>query len=127
MTSLHVADAPIEEWQLHVVEHVERTDEVERLEHEAQRLVAELCQAVVAQCRVNLCATQFHRAAGGFVEQSHDVEQGRFAAARWSHDAQELAFLYVDVYVLQCLSFNLLSAIDFVDFCQFDNCFHNVN
>ena len=75
LDALAAAHATIDKGQLYVVKHVECGDEVEALEHEAQRLVAQFGQLIVAQFGVDACATQLNLAAGGLVEQSHDVQQ----------------------------------------------------
>ena len=113
--ALAAAHATVDERQLHVVEDVERRDEVERLEDEAQRLVAQFSEAVVAQFRVYLRAAQLNLAARWLVKQSHDVEQRRLAAARRPHDAQELALAHFEVHILQRLCLHFVGTVDFVD------------
>ena len=105
--SLAAAHTTVDERQLHVVNHVERRDEVERLEDEAQRLVAQFGEAIVRKLRVDARAAQLNLAARRLVQQSHDVQQRRLAAARGAHDAQELALADFEVHILQrlCLHF----------------------
>ena len=120
------AHATIDERYLHVVQYVERRDEMEALEHEAQRLVPQLSEFVVRQLGVNDGAAQLDGAACRFVKQAHDVQQRRFAATGRPHDAQELALLYFNVHILQSLCFHFVRTIDFVNLSQFDYSFHNV-
>ena len=107
-------DLTVEQRQFHVVQHVERVDQMERLEDEAQCLVAEGCQFLVLHA-LHTCTGYLDGAAGGRVEQAHDVEQGRLAAARGAHDAEELTLRNGEVHIFQRLCFNLVCTVNLVD------------
>ena len=103
-------DVAVEERQLHVVKHAERGDEVEALEDEAERAVAEGSELLVLHA-AGLLPVNLDAARRGRVEQAQHVEQRGLAAARRAHDADKLSFADVQVDILQSQGFNLVGAI----------------
>ena len=66
----------IKQRQLHIVNYVERINEVEALEHKAQLLVAECCKLLILHILYQ-SAIDFNGSACGRVEKSHDIEECR--------------------------------------------------
>ena len=85
---------------------------MEALEHEAESLVAQTCESLVFQA-FGCAAAEFDGAGGRFVEQTDNVEQGRFAAARRTHDADKLAGVDVEVDTVERLSLDGFRTVDF--------------
>src|SRR3546814_7554632 len=78
----------IEQRQLDILAHRQFIDQVEALEDEADRGLADLGEAALGQPR-DLFAVKNIRAARWAVEHPHQVEQRRFAAPRRPHDRDE--------------------------------------
>ncbi len=92
LATLRGRDLAIEQGKLHVVQHVQGIDQVEALEDEAQLLVTEGGQLLVAHA-YRIHAVDLDRAGGRQVQQAHDIQQGGLPASGGSHDAEELALL----------------------------------
>ena len=75
-----LGNAQISEWQFHILLHVQFIDEVETLEHEAYLPLANLRPLTFLEF-AHLLAIKKVGSASGIVEQSQDIEQGRFATA----------------------------------------------
>ncbi|MEC5149951.1 hypothetical protein RCH22_001592 [Cryobacterium psychrotolerans] len=92
---------PVEsEWQGDVPPHVQRRDEVERLEDEADPAAAQDRQFRVAQAG-DLGITQPNPAGACLVQSRHDVHQGGLARAARPHDRRELATTDADGHVVE--------------------------
>src|SRR6266516_599273 len=93
---------PDVEWHLNVFAGGERRDQVERLEHHADLLVANGGEPALAHAR-DLDPIDEDLAAGRVVEPGDDAEQRAFAAARRPDDAHELAALDAEADAVQDL------------------------
>ena len=91
LAPLGVRHPAVEQRDLHVVEHAQIGDQVERLEDEPDLLVADRGQRAIAVAG-DRRAVELHRALGRRVEQADQVEQRALAAARRPHDRDELPF-----------------------------------
>ncbi len=111
LPALRGGDLAVEQGQLHVVQHVQGTDQVEALEDEAQPPVPEGGQLLVAHAR-RVHPVDLDRAGGGQVQQAHEVQQGGLPATGGAHDAEELAAPHLQVHVLQRDGLDLPRAVD---------------
>src|SRR5262249_46950397 len=78
------------EHQAHVLEHVERRDEVEELVDEADVRAAEERACRLAE-RAHLAAVELDRAGVGALDAAHDVKERRLARAAAAPDRDDLA------------------------------------
>ena len=86
--------------QLDVFERGEHRDQVERLEDEPDVFVAPARDLTVAQ-RTEIFTEHCDGAAGGAIHRGDQVQQGRFAGARRSHERDEFAFVDLDGGVVE--------------------------
>ena len=100
--------------QLHVVEHGKVVYQVVALENKADFQVAQARQLPVGK-RLHSAAINLNGAAGGLVEQAHQAQQCRFAAAARPHDGHELAPVDGHVHAVQGHSFDGFGLVDFLD------------
>ena len=70
------------------------------LEDEADVFVAEACELVAGEPQ-HVLAGNFHCPGVGFVERSHDLQQGGFSCSAGSDDADYLVGLDVEVYAFE--------------------------
>src|SRR5690606_16338298 len=94
-----------------VVEQVQVGNQVEALEDETELLVAQFRAGVVVQA-AHVHPVQPVLAAGEFLEQAGDVQEGGLARAGGAGDRDELAFLDVDVKAAQGVRFDHVGAVD---------------
>ena len=90
--ALRCRDVEVAQRQLDVLVDVELVDEVEALEHESDISFAELGTLLLLEVR-HLGAQKFIGTAGRIVQQAQDIEERGLAAARRTHDGDELAVL----------------------------------
>ena len=112
----------VEQRKLHIVDHIQRADQMERLEDKPQRPVAELCQPAVAHGRGDHIPVQLQRSARRSIQQADDIQQRRLAAARRPHHAEKFSLFHFQVHILQSLGFNLIHPVDLIDPGQSDYC-----
>ena len=105
------AGLAVKERQFYIIQDVQRVNQVERLEDEAQAVVAEVGQLAVGHARRRR-AGNLDGARGGRVKQPDEVQQRGFAAARGAHDTEEFTLFDRQVHVLQGDGFDLLRAVD---------------
>ena len=77
----------------HVAETRQVIEQVERLEHEADRLVAELARACASPAAMRVDTEHLDLAGVGLIEAADDVEQRRLAGARLADERDQLAVL----------------------------------
>ena len=99
---------------LHILLHTNAADEVEGLEDESQLFSSQASQLVIRGL-ADVLAKEQETAVCGPVETAHDVQEGGFAAAGGSHESDELALIYLQVYALENGKFALTDAIIFLD------------
>ena len=92
----------VDERQLDVMQRVGARQQVERLEDEADFLVADTRQLVVAQI-AHLLAVQPVLAARRGIEAADQVHQGGFPRAGWAHARDEFILLDLDIDAAQCV------------------------
>src|SRR5690242_18702040 len=83
-------DVVIEQSEFDILADRELVDQIEALEDEADVVLARLGKRDFGEAR-DLLAVEHVGPAGGAIEHSHDIQQGRLAAAGWAHDGDELA------------------------------------
>ena len=111
-------DAHVDQRQLDILEDIQLVDQVERLEDEADVALAEL-RAVFLSETAHLVVQQHIAARCRVVQQAQNIEQRRFAAARRTHDGDELPLLHFERNAVQCDGLdlfgteNLLEVLDF--------------
>ena len=105
------AGLAVKERQLDIVQDVQRVNQVERLENEAQTMVAEVGQLAIGHARRRR-AGNLNGARRGRVKQPDEVQQRGFAAARGAHDTEEFTLFDRQVHVLQGDGLDLLRAVD---------------
>ena len=91
-----LAVAAVDERQLDVLDRVEPRQQIERLEDEADVLVADRRELVVRELP-DVLAGEDVFAAVGDVETAEDVHERRLARPRGAHDRHELALVDVEV------------------------------
>ena|GEM_PF-6272803 len=104
----------VQQRQLHVIQYIQRINQVERLEHKPQLPVTESRQFPVLHA-VHLNAGYFNRSAGRRIQQTHNVQQSRLTATGRTHDTEEFPLVHFEVYILQRYGFNLVRTINLVD------------
>ena len=92
LLALRGADVQVAQRQLNVFIYVQFVNQVETLEHEADVTLAEARTSLLFQL-THLLSQQLVGASCGIVQQTQNVEQCRFAAARWSHYSDKFAVL----------------------------------
>ena len=100
--------AAVHEGQLDVLDGVEAREEVERLEDEADVLVADRGELVVGQL-ADVLARQLVRAGVGDVEAAEHVHQRRLARTRRAHDRDEFAGVDIEVDAGEGVHLDLLT------------------
>ncbi len=93
--------------QLHIFEHREIADQVERLEDEADLSVSN-AGALIGVDVLHRCAVERVAAAGRRIQQTQDRQQGRFAAARRPGNRHVLAFGDIEVHAGKRVGFDLV-------------------
>ena len=93
LVALGGGDVRVEQRQLDVLERGGARQQVEALEHEAERLVADARELVGVQPR-DLLAVEAKLARRRLVEAAEDVHQRRLARARRAHHRDELALVH---------------------------------
>src|SRR5579872_5160394 len=86
---LVAVDAGRRKLRLDVLERVQRRDQVERLEDEAEGAQAQLGEVAVSE-RAEVAALEEHRAARRAVERAEELQQRRLAGARRPDDRDDL-------------------------------------
>jgi hypothetical protein len=81
------------------------------LEDETDLPVADLGQAIVIHL-THVLPVQQISATGGHVQRAYDVHQGGFAGARWPHDGQHLARMYLQRDAAQGMHLQVAHAVD---------------
>ena len=84
---------------------------MEILEYEAYAGIAEGSQGAVAHAFDGL-AGDFDSAGSRTVEQTYDIEQCGFTAARWTHNAHKFAFIYCKIHIVESHSLDFARAIE---------------
>jgi len=110
----------VQQGHLHVVQDIERGDQVEALEDKSELGVAEAGGLAGIETRDGL-AVQLHGTGRGLVEQSGDVEQGGLAAAGGAHDTYKFSFAHFEVDVVESHGLDLGSSVDFGNFDKLDH------
>ena len=100
--------AAVDQRELDVLDRVEAGEQVERLEHEADVLVADRRELIVAQLADDLARERVYPRIR-CVEAAEHVHQRRLARAGRAHDRHELAGVDVEVDALQRLDLDLLA------------------
>jgi hypothetical protein len=113
---LHVR---VHQRQLDVVERVGARQQIERLEHEPDLLIADVRHLVVGHGRY-LLVLELVGALGRSVETADDVHERRFAGARRSHDRDVLVLRDVEIDAVQCVHFLGADLIDAVEIADLD-------
>jgi hypothetical protein len=111
--------ATVDQWQLHILEDGEVTNEIEALENEADFAVPD-ASALREREIGHLVAIQHVGAVGRRVEQTEDGQHCRLATARWSGNGDVLALLDFQVDASQGVCFDLVGVEDFLDAIQAD-------
>ena len=104
----------IKQGQFYIIQHIQRVNQVERLEYEAQLHVTESSKFLVLHA-VYLSACYFDGTACRRIEQTHNVQQRGLTATGRSHNTQEFSLIHFEVNILQCYGFNLVRTINLVD------------
>ena len=99
----------------------EHRHQVVELEDEADVRGAPARKLVGAEA-VDPLSLDPHAAAGRRIQPADEVEQGRLARARRTHESHELALSYVEVDVMQHLHLLLAADIGLADVAQLDQC-----
>jgi hypothetical protein len=89
-SALSPAKAAVDQRQCHVVDRVGAGEQLERLEHEADPLVAQPCELAVVHAG-HVAPGDPQGAAARSVQASQQVHEGGLAGARRAHDGDELA------------------------------------
>jgi hypothetical protein len=90
--SLAARDTGVEQRQLHVLERARAREQVEALEHEADRTVADLGQRIAIE-RGDVVAVEQIKAAARPIEATDHVHQRGLARSGRAHHRHEVAFL----------------------------------
>jgi len=86
----------------HILQSRELRQQLMELKHETDMLVAEVGKFVGGQL-VDIDVIDDDSAAVGLVECANDLQQGGFAGSGWSDDADDLAFVDVQVNTFEHL------------------------
>jgi hypothetical protein len=117
---LAAGQAAVEQREFDIVDHAQVGDQVEALEHEAERAVAQLRHFLVA-VRGDGRAADLHAALARPVEQADEIQQRALAAAAGAHHRDEFAAVDGEVDVLQCQRLDLVGAVGLAHFIQSDH------
>ena len=101
------------------MQHVQFGQQIEELEHEADFAIAN-ARELPGRGVVNHGAIQLDRALGRRVQAAEDVHQGGLAAAGWTNDGNEFAFVDIERHIIQRADFLAAEVIDFADVAQFN-------
>jgi len=97
---------------------IQFVDEVEALEDESDLSFAVEGPVFFFQC-ADFTSQQVVFSRSGVVEQSEDVQQGRFAASGWTHDGDEFALVDFEGDFVQGDRFDLFGPKAFAQFFYF--------
>jgi hypothetical protein len=111
---LATAHAGVEQRQLDVLERAGAGQQVEALEDEPERFVADLRELVGVEPR-DVAPTQEKPASRRAVEAAEDVHQRALAGARRAHDRHELALVDLQVDAAQGLHLDVAHRVDLAD------------
>jgi len=113
----------VDEGKLYVFEYGQLIDQVEALEYETDISFTEV--GAFAFVKVSHFGTIEQKASAiGIIQQTEDIQEGGFAAARGSHDGDKFAFFYLKAEPVQCDSFHFFRAVSFLEFTDLD---HNIS
>ena len=112
-------DPGVEQRQLDVLQRRGARQQVEVLEDEADRLVAEVRQLVVGEAG-DVLPLQQVAAGGGAVEAAEQVHQRRLARARGPHDGDELALRDLERDAAERRQLDVAHPVDLGDVLQLD-------
>ena len=118
--ALGAGEAPVDERQLHVVEHAQVVDQVEGLEDEADLLVAQAGEVLVLVGHDGR-AVELDRALARRVEEAEHVQQRALARPRGPHDRDEARRLHLEVDVRERHRLQPVGAVDLLDVRQSDH------
>ena len=111
-------DSQIDQRKFHVFVDVQFVDQVEALKHETDLSLAVERPVALLQ-RTDFLAEQEILARSRIVQQAQNIQQSRFAAARGTHDSDELALLHLERHFVQRDRFDLFRTETFAQFFDF--------
>ena len=107
-------NAAVEERQLHVFKYGRAGEQVERLKHKADLIVARLGHLIIGEF-ARLLAVENIRAASRLVEKADDMHERGFAGAGRTHYGHEFAFLNIKSRLRQSHGFHVFVFVDFLE------------